>query len=351
MLRKSFKIGEKVIGRGETFIIAEIGSNHNQDIKTAKNLIDVSAELGADAVKFQSINYDQLYACREEDNETKRLFEQIKLREDWYEEFSRYCDKKKIVFFSAPTYLKSVDILKRLNVKLYKIASPQTATYPQLIEKIAGLDKPIIMSTGYCTSEQIDRAVEIVRKSGNEKLALLHCISEYPLDSKNANLKFIQTLKDTYNAPVGFSDHTLGWVITIAAVAMGADIIEKHITLSRSQEGPDHFFALEPAEFEKMVKDIRAVEESIGGGTRLQITEDESETLNKIRMRAIAGRDILKGAKLSKSEDIIFRRDNDGIDAWEIYEACNLIAERNIKKGGPLTYESVHVPNRDVAVR
>jgi len=258
---KSFKIGEKFIGKGKTFIIAEIGSNHNQNIDTAKKLIDVAVEAGADAVKFQSIKYDKLY-IQKENTEMEKLFKKIQLRENWYKELFDYCRTKQILFFSAPTYIEAVDALEKVNVKLYKIASPQTATFPQLIERIAVLKKPIIMSTGYCTLEEIDRVVKIVKRIGNNKLTLLHCISEYPTNPKEVNLKFIQTLKHVYKVPVGFSDHTLGWEIALAAVAIGADTIEKHLTLSRNQKGPDHFFALEPKEFKRMVKDIRTVEES-----------------------------------------------------------------------------------------
>lgn len=339
---KSFKIGEKSIGKGKTFIIAEIGSNHNQNIDTAKKLIDVAVEAGADSVKFQSIKYDMLY-IKKENTETEKLFEKIQLKENWYKELFEYCRTKQILLFSAPTYLEAVDILEKINVKLYKIASPQTATFPQLIEKIAKLRKPIIMSTGYCTLEEIDRAVKIVEKMGNDKLTLLHCISEYPTNPKEVNLKFIQTLKHVYKVPVGFSDHTLGWEIALAAVAIGADIIEKHITLSRNQKGPDHFFALEPKEFKKMVKDIRTVKESIGNGVKLKITTNETKILNKIRMKAIAKNDIPKGTMLDKKKGIVFRRNINGIDAWEIYKAGNLITKENIKKNMSLTYKCVNI--------
>jgi len=140
---KSFKIGEKFIGKGKTFIIAEIGSNHNQNIDTAKKLIDVAVEAGADAVKFQSIKYDKLY-IQKENTEMEKLFKKIQLRENWYKELFDYCRTKQILFFSAPTYIEAVDALEKVNVKLYKIASPQTATFPQLIERIAVLKKPII---------------------------------------------------------------------------------------------------------------------------------------------------------------------------------------------------------------
>jgi len=332
----NFSIGGKLIGKGRTFIIAEIGSNHNQNINMAKKLIDIAVESGADAVKFQAIKYNKLYVKK--DSDIKKSFE---LKEEWIEELFNYCNKKRILFFVSPTYLESIDILEKLNIKLYKIASPQTITYPQIIEKIAKLKKPIIMSTGYCTLEEIDRAIKIVEKVGNKKLALLHCISEYPTKPEYVNLKFIQTLKRAYNIPVGFSDHTLGWEVTIASVALGASIIEKHITMLRDQKGPDNFFSLEPDEFKTMIKNIRIIEKTIGDGMKLQITKNEKNILDKLRMKAIAKRDIFKGKKLNKKYDIDFRRDVDGIDAWDIYKSNNLIAKRNIKQGEPLTYEYI----------
>lgn len=302
----------------------------------AKKLIDIAVESGADAVKFQAIKYNKLYVKK--DSDIKKSFE---LKEEWIEELFNYCNKKRILFFVSPTYLESIDILEKLNIKLYKIASPQTITYPQIIEKIAKLKKPIIMSTGYCTLEEIDRAIKIVEKVGNKKLALLHCISEYPTKPEYVNLKFIQTLKRAYNIPVGFSDHTLGWEVTIASVALGASIIEKHITMLRDQKGPDNFFSLEPDEFKTMIKNIRIIEKTIGDGMKLQITKNEKNILDKLRMKAIAKRDIFKGKKLNKKYDIDFRRDVDGIDAWDIYKSNNLIAKRNIKQGEPLTYEYI----------
>jgi sialic acid synthase SpsE len=347
MLRTSFTIGKKVIGKGRTFIIAEMGSNHNQNITTAKRLIDVAADAGADAVKFQSIKYDKLYMPEEKNNKIKKLLEQIQLQEDWYEDLTDYCRKKNILFFTAPTYLEAVDILEQLSVLFYKIASPQTATFPQLIEKIALLKKPIIMSTGYLTLDEINNAVTIVEKNRNVTLALLHCVSEYPTEPNIANLRFINTLKQKYHIPVGFSDHTLGWAVTLAAVALGADIIEKHLTLSRKQSGPDHFFAMTPPEFCQMIEDIRKVEQSIGTGKKSQITLQETKLLNILEMKAIVQRDILKGSVLNKKNDIMYRRTlKNGSNAWEIYSVDKVIARKNIKAGSILTSDCIELKNR-----
>lgn len=334
---KNIKIGNKFIGDNyPVFIIAEIGSNHNQNINTAKKLIDIAVRSGADAVKFQSLKYEELYSHNKLNKGIKKLFKQIELKEDWYNELFNYCSKKQILFFSAPTYLKAIDILENIKVKLYKIASPQTISSPHLIEKIASLNKPIIMSTGFCTFKEIDRAVALVKKTGNNKLALLHCVSLYPTKPEETNLKFIGTLKKIYHFPVGFSDHTLGWKVTIAAVAIGANIIEKHLTLSRKQKGPDHSFSLEPDEFGEMIKNIRLVEKTIGKGYKLKISKREAKMLNKIRIGILAKRNLIKGEKLNLKKDLIFSRDSKGIDVWKIYSSKEFKLKRNIKKNQPI---------------
>ncbi len=348
MVRPSFKIKKKVIGTGRTFIIAEIGSNHNQNLQTAKQLIDIAADAGADAVKFQSLQFDKLYVHNLKNIQMKQLFKQIELRDEWHRELAEYCQRKNVFFFTAATYLEAVDLLEKVNVELYKIASPQTVTFPQLIEKIARLKKPIIMSTGYCTLKEIDRAVRIVHKNGNKKLALLHCISEYPTTPEGVNLTFIKTLKHIYRIPVGFSDHTLGWSVTLAAVAMGADIIEKHITLSKQHEGPDHHFSLEPNEFRQMVHDIRMIEKSIGDGKKEHITASELALLKKLKMNALANDNIHKDSILNKEKDIIFRRLNEGMDAWDVYNADSLRAKTDISICTPLTKTNIQVKQEKI---
>ena len=250
------------------------------------------------------------------------------------------------MFFSSPTYPGSIDLLQQSGVNVFKIASPQAAAYPQLVEKAAVTRKPVILSTGLCTEEDIQRIVKVIRDTGNDKIALLHCISEYPVRPEKVNLRYMNTLKQKFQVPVGFSDHTLGRHIALAAVAAGADIIEKHVTMSRKMDGPDHFFAAEPAEFESMVSEIRDIEASIGTGIKRGITDAEAALLTGFRMRALAAENVSSGAAVDKNKDIVFRRDNDGIDAWRIFDSEKITAKKDIAVNNPITEDSVHITVR-----
>jgi len=259
----SFKIGNKVIGEGRTFVIADIGSNHNNDLYTAQLLVDASFNAGVDAVKFQ-------------------VLEPLSLgKRDWHEQVFDYCKKKDILWFASTNSLKGIDFLEENNVKLHKIASPQTALSREHVLKIAKTGKPIVMSTGYCNHKTIWDRVHLIQKY-NDKLALLHCVSEYPTSPEIVNLRVIQKLKEEFHIPVGFSDHTLGWVITLSAVSIGADIIEKHITLNTTQHGLDHHFALLPFKFAYMVHNIHIIEKALGDGIK-KVTPKEKETLQAIK--------------------------------------------------------------------
>ena len=335
-INKSRAIGDQE----PCFIIAEIGSNHNGDIDKAKKLINIAAKARVDAVKFQSIIFEELYINNKKNSDIRKLYKKIEFNENWYPELNTYCIKKGLFFLSCPTYLKSIDLLEKIDVDLYKLASPQVATYPQLIQKVAKLKKPTILSTGYCTFTEIDRAVDIFIKEKNKKFALLHCISEYPTLPEHVNLFLISAFKQRYNVPIGFSDHTLGYDISIAAVARGANILEKHITLSRDLEGPDHYFSLEPSEFVQMVKAIRNVERSFGNGEKKHLLKKEIAFLDNVRMKAIAGRNIKKGKIIDKEKDIFFLRNVNGIDAWALFGPERFFSKKDIRKGISITWKN-----------
>lgn len=320
------------------FIIAEIGSNHNQDLQQAFKLMDIAKDAGADAVKFQSLQLEQLIAKEDIINDDRLLFQQIKLDEEWYEPLFSYAKKIGIECMSAPTYLKAVALLREQGANYMKIASPQTYGFPELIKEVALSDMPTIMSTGYCNEEEIERAVSLFMKYGRKQnLTLMHCVSQYPTEYENANLLYINSLKEKYQLPVGYSDHTLGITAACAAVAMGAAIIEKHITISREETGPDHFFALEPKEFEEMVKQIRLVERMLGNG-RKKLTDFEQSFRNTVVMYPYAARDMNEGEIVQDSDLRYFRtRKQTGISPWEVDE--KLIGkkiETNIRKGDKL---------------
>lgn len=291
-----------MLNANHVFIIAEIGSNHNQDIKRAFELMDVAKETGADAVKFQSLQLNKLFQRRDITQEDEELFQQIKLEEDWYPPLFEYAKKIGIECISAPTYLQAVSLLQECQANYMKIASPQTYGFPALIKEVALSGIPTIMSTGYCKDEEIERAVSLFFKYGNkDNLALLHCISQYPTDSDNVNLLYMLKLKERYRLPVGFSDHTMGNTAAYAAVAMGAAIIEKHITISRQDTGPDHHFASEPEEFCEMVKQIRNLEMMLGDGVK-RLTDFEKGFRESVVMYPFAGRDI-------ESEEVVTETD------------------------------------------
>lgn len=322
--------------KGHTFIIAEIGSNHNQDIHRAFELMEVAKEAGADAVKFQSINMNRLIAKEDRTQETIRLFEQINLQEAWYERIFSHAKKLGIECLSAPTYLEAIPLLQQYHPTYIKIASPQTYGYPELIKKVAQTGLKTIMSTGYCQEWEIDRAVRYYRTYGKpENLALLHCVSHYPTKACEVNLRYLDTMRSTYKVPVGFSDHTQGSAVALGAVALGAELLEKHITLSRQDRGPDHFFAAEPNEFRDMVNSIRTLEQALGENQK-QITAYEQAYRDSLTVYPYAKRDLKKGTVVGEADIEYYRSKRPGISPWDTEE--QLIGQElreDIKKGSP----------------
>lgn len=331
-------INDRVINTDNPYIIAEIGSNHNQDINRAKELMKIAQETGADAVKFQSIKGEELYDLGAVSEEQKELLKKIELSESWYQEIFEYAEKIGVSCISAPTYLDAVDLLCKYNTPCIKIASPQTYGHPELIKKVAKLDIPVFMSVGYCGIAEIRRAVDLFENK--DKLILLQCTSNYPTQLQNVNLAGMQHLQREFGLPVGFSDHTLGYMVPPLAVAMGACVIEKHITLSRRDEGPDHFFALEPHEFELMVKAIRDVK-TIKGMTNRDLTPFELEFRQEIEMRVFAKKNIGAGKVISREDIMMLRGTKAALSAWHMSEIIGAKAKREILAGEPLTLDAI----------
>ncbi len=321
------------MGQGHVFVIAEIGSNHNQDINRAFELMDIARDAGADAVKFQSIRLEKLIAEEDISEEDKRLFEQIKLDEEWYGRLFEYARRLDIECVSTPTYLDAVALLKDAGANYIKIASPQTYGFPELIKCVAQSGLLTIMSTGYCGDEEIKRAVEVYREYGDMgKLTLLHCVSQYPTELQNVNLNYMKKLKECYQLPVGYSDHTLGTVAPIMAVAMGASVIEKHITISRKEEGPDHFFALEPNELKQMVANIREAETMLGAEKK-KLTDFEIDFRTDFIMYPYANKNICAGKKIGEEDIEYFRSRTSGISPWDVKEKLiGKVAQADILK-------------------
>lgn len=327
------RVQDKLIGGNKTFIIAEIGSNHNQDIAQAYKLMDIAKECGADAVKFQSIKGEKLYQYSKISSEQVELLNKIQLQEEWYEKIFDYAKKIDIICLSAPTYLEAVDLLTENKVPIVKIASPQTYGFPQLIERVSDMNVPIIMSTGYCLYNDIERAVSLIKN--REQLILLHCIASYPTCVCDVNLNFIETLKKMFGTIVGFSDHTMGYHITLAAVAKGAKVIEKHITISRDEEGPDHFFALEPHEFKDMVSSIRDIEIAFGTEYKDKLTEFEVENREAFEMRLYSKRSMLKGEIVSNNDIDYYRGEESELSAWKLRDILGKQLADNLNEHTP----------------
>lgn len=321
------------IGGEKTYIIADVGSNHRQDLNLAKESIVAAKESGADAVKFQSIQVNELY--HEPSQSTRSFVEQLEFPENWHKELSDYSKAVGITFFSSPTYLRAIDLLEEIDVPLYKIASAQIGTYPQLVEEVAKLKKPTIISTGIADYKEVSRAVEIFEANGNSNYIILHCNSIYPAPPSIVNLELMNIYEKMFKCITGFSDHTVGDHVILAAVAKGAKVIEKHFTLSREIVGPDsNNFASDPKEMKSLVNRVRDVEAAIKYTLpRTQIMAQEMEFKKSIKYRLRATIDIKKNEMLNK-DNTDFIRHIDGLDAIEVFDIGlnRLRANRNISK-------------------
>jgi sialic acid synthase SpsE len=304
-------IDGREIGSERSYIIAEIGSNHNQSLEFAFESIDAAIESGADAVKFQSIDVDELYYQPSE--QTKVLHQKIDMNEKWHGLLSKYCQKKGVTFFSTPTYLKAIDILEEINVPLYKLASAQIGTFPQLVDKVAATGKPVILSTGIVTMKELTNVVEIFKRNDNDKLIILHCNSIYPTPYDKVHLNIMNQYQNEFDCIVGFSDHTPDIYTPIAAATLGAKVIEKHFALDKNLPVPDAPFSLEPNEFKRMVEGIRAAEQAIINGSREELQPEENQFKESILYRLVANKPLSSGAPLNKG-DFKFLRHPEGVD-------------------------------------
>lgn len=316
-MKNKVTIENKSIGDGHsTYIIAEIGSNHNRDIKIAKKLINKAAEANVDAVKFQTYSADKLYSKKtpifsKDKIKPYDLIKSIEIPREWHKELIVYSKSKGLHFLSTPFDKEAVNQLEKVGVPAFKVASFEI-TDLELLKHIASKNKPVILSTGLANLGEIEEALNIIRDIGNNEIILLHCNSLYPSPPDIVNLQAINTMKNAFKIPIGFSDHTLGWHIPVAAVALGSNVIEKHFTLDRNMKGPDHSFAIEPDELKKMVSYIREVETAQGTGIK-EKSKAEQEMYKKGRRSIIAKTDIPKGTKISR-DMLIIKRPGYGIE-------------------------------------
>ena len=322
-----------------TLIIAEAGVNHNGSIDVAKRLVDEAKRAGADVVKFQTFNpkflaskhaamadYQKENLGVEESQE--EMLEKLALETEEYVELAHYCRDIGIKFLSTPFEIESVHFLNNVQ-DMWKIPSGEITNYPYLVE-IAKTGKEVILSTGMSTLDEVDDALNVLRNNGSGKVTLLHCTTNYPTPMCEVNLKAMITLRNHFGCSVGYSDHTRGIEIPIAAVSMGAEIIEKHFTLDRNMEGPDHKASLEPDELKSMVDAIRNVERAFGNGIKVP-SESEKNNIPVVRKSIIASRDIKYGEILTK-DNLTTKRPGTGISPMKWNEIIGTKAIRDFEE-------------------
>ena len=336
------------IDTSKVFIIAEAGVNHNGRLDLAYQLIDVAKDAGADAVKFQTFKAENVVSKLADKAEYQKKttgsdqsqLEMIKKLEISFEDFvklKKYCDKKEIMFLSTPFDYQSIDFLYDL-VDIYKIPSGEIINYPYL-KHIAAKNKPLIISTGMANLGEIEEAINIIRSVNSKaKISLLHCTTNYPTPYEEVNLKAMQTLAAAFKLPVGYSDHTLGIEVPVAAVAVGAKIIEKHFTLDKKLPGPDHKASLEPGELKEMVKAIRNIEMALSNGIK-KPNKSEIEIMKVARRSLIATRDIRAG-EIIKESDIAIKRPGTGIPPKFKEIVIGMKLKNNIRQDEPFRWEN-----------
>ncbi|EJO5346069.1 N-acetylneuraminate synthase [Clostridium botulinum] len=323
-----------------TYIIAEAGVNHNGNLDFAKLMIDKAKEAGVNCIKFQTFvsknivsknaskaKYQKQYTTSNESQ--LDMLKKLELSFDEFKELKKYCDLKEIEFLSTAFDLDSINFLNGLGMRIWKIPSGEITNMPYLIE-IAKTQKPVILSTGMSTLQEVEEAIEILRTNGCKDIKLLHCTTEYPAPYEEVNLKAMNTLKQKFDVQVGYSDHTKGTEVAIAAVAMGAKVIEKHFTLDRNMEGPDHKSSLEPKELKTMVNSIRNIEKAMGNGKKIP-SPSERKNINIARKSIVAKCNIKKGEIFSE-DNIITKRPGNGISPMRWFDIMGKTAIKDFEE-------------------
>ena len=324
----------------KTLIIAEAGVNHNGNFELAKQLVDKAVEAGADIVKFQTCKAENVisrYADKAEyqkettgvNDSQLDMVRKLMLTYEEYGQLKEYCDQKGITFLSTAFDLPSVDYLHSIGMKLWKIPSGEITNLPLLI-KIAKLHEPIIMSTGMSELSEVEDAVKVLKENGASDITLLHCTTEYPAPYEDVNLKAMDTMRNNFGLPVGYSDHTKGIEVPVAAVALGACVIEKHFALDRNMEGPDHKASLEPHELKQMVDSIRNVEKSIGDGIK-KVSHSEEKNKDIARKSIIASKAI-KAGEVFTEDNVTTKRPGNGINPMRWFDLLGKVAKHDYEE-------------------
>ena len=327
------------------FIVAEAGVNHNGRLDVAKQLVEAAVDAGADAVKFQTFKAEALAtqsvgrAPYQERFGSTSQFEMLKALELSYEDHEAlkgHCDGCGIEFMSTAYDEHAARFLKELGVRRIKIASADIVNRP-LLEAVARTGLPTIMSTGMASLGEVERAVGLLRSEGTQQITLMHCVSSYPLSVDQVNMRWMQTLREAFGLPTGYSDHTMGLSIPIMAASLGAVAIEKHFTLDRAMAGPDHAASLEPDEFQRMVRGIRDVEQAFGEATFGQ-ADQEKENVIPMRRSLHAAR-LIQAGRVIQREDLAVLRPFVGLDPWLIDVVVGRASRADIQAGQPITWD------------
>ena len=327
-----------------TLIIAEAGVNHNGSLEIAKQLIDKAVEAGVDIIKFQTFKAEKLVSKSAKQAEYQKknigskaddsqlnMLKKLELSHEDHEALIQYCNHKGIRFFSTAFDMESIDYLHSLNLGLWKIPSGEITNYPY-IKKIAQYHEPVILSTGMCEMEDISAAMNVLLEYGvqRDQITILHCNTEYPTPFEDVNLLAMQQIKENFQVKVGYSDHTQGIEVPIAAVALGACVVEKHFTLDRNMEGPDHQASLEPDELKAMVTAIRHIEKALGSDKKT-VSESERKNIAIARKSIVAARPIKKGEMLTE-EKLTVKRPGTGISPMRWEELIGTKAIKDFKE-------------------
>jgi N,N'-diacetyllegionaminate synthase len=336
-----------------TIIIAEAGVNHNGDIQLAKKLIDIASEAGADYVKFQSFKAEKLVAptakkaeyqsinLNDNDDFQFNMLKKLELSEQQHLELIDYCAIKKIRFLSTAFDVDGLLFLNSLGLDIFKVPSGEITNYPYL-KTLASFNKPVILSTGMCLIDEISNALEVLQLFGltKDKISILHCNTEYPTPYSDVNLLAMHNIQQSFDTIFGYSDHTLGIEVSVAAVALGARIIEKHFTLSRSLPGPDHIASLEPNELKELVKSIRNIEAAIGGDGLKKPSHSELKNILIARKSIHLSKSLKMYSKIC-DEDLIPLRPGDGISPMEWNKIVGKTVNKDLEKNHKLSYEDL----------
>lgn len=322
------------------YIIAEAGVNHNGSLETAKKMIDLAKEAGADCIKFQTFKSKNIVSGRAEKAQYQKkntsadetqldMLRKLELSYDGFRELSDYCKKLQIEFMSTAFDLESVEFLQKLSLRVWKIPSGEITNLPYLIN-IAKLRQHIILSTGMCEMKEVEDAVNILRSYGTQSITLLHCTTEYPAPFEDINLNAMVTMRNSFQLPVGYSDHTQGIEIAIAAVALGATVIEKHFTLDKTMDGPDHKASLEPSELKAMVASIRNIEKGMGDGMKRPALSEKKNIA--IARKSIVAKSVIKQGEVFTEDNLTTKRPGNGISPMQWFQVLGLTAKKDFEE-------------------